>query len=77
MSTPKISPTPKRRQIRRRPISPSNPPATAYHAVYTFAPCITPGCMQLHVPQATGSERCPECLDRCLPGTELMPRGAQ
>jgi hypothetical protein len=52
----------KKRQVRTRRISPSQPPASTYHPQYTFEACTTPGCFQLHVPAATGSDRCPECL---------------
>jgi len=51
-----------KRRIRKRAITPSNPPATSFHPVYTFEPCSSPGCFQLHVPAATGSDKCPECL---------------
>lgn len=51
-----------RQRIRKRAITPSNPPATAFHPVYQFEECANPACRQLHVPQATGSTKCPECL---------------
>ena len=51
-----------KRRIRTRRITPSQPPASAYHPVYSFQSCSEPDCYELHVPEATGDTRCPECL---------------
>ncbi len=60
MTTPKV--TQPRKRVRTRRISPSQPPASAYHPVYSFQSCSEPNCYELHVPEATGSTKCPECL---------------
>ena len=56
-------PTTTKRRIRSRRITPSQPPASSYHPVYTFEKCSNPGCHELHMPEATGSTKCPECLE--------------
>ena len=51
-----------RKRVRTRRISPSQPPASSYHPVYSFRPCEAPGCYELHTGGDDGQSRyCPEC----------------